>query len=166
MMTASVRLGLDFLSVGQAQKEFFHNEALQTIDLLVAASVEEGPRTSPPAMPSLGACYIIGDAPSGDWVGKARCLAGYTGGGWRYVGPIEGMSAYVKETGTWAHYRAGSWEVGTLRGAAVVVGGTQVVGSQLAAIAGPSAGTVVDTESRAAINQILAALRQHGLIES
>jgi hypothetical protein len=42
----------------------------------------------------------------------------------------------------------------------------QVVGSRLAAIPGPSSGATVDAEGRAAINQILAALRQHGLIES
>jgi hypothetical protein len=76
------------------------------------------------------------------------------------------MSAYVKATSTWANYRAGSWDVGTLRGAGLVIGGTQVVGSRLAAIAGPSRGAIVDAESRAAIDQILAALRQHGLIES
>jgi hypothetical protein len=47
---------------------------------------------------------------------------------------------------------------------AVVLGGTQILGSQLPAIAGPTGGTVADTESRATINQILDALRQHGLI--
>jgi hypothetical protein len=114
----------------------------------------------------VGECYIVGDAPTDDWAGRSHCLAGYTSGGWRYVDPIDGMSAYVKATSTWANYRAGSWEVGTLRGAGLVIGGTQVVGSRLAAIAGPSGGSIVDPESRAAIDQILSALRQHGLIES
>jgi hypothetical protein len=165
-MSGSARLGLNFLSAGQAQKEFYHNEALQTLDLLTAAAIEEGPRNSPPATPLVGECYIVGDAPTDDWAGRSHCLAGYTSGGWRYVDPIDGMSAYVKATSTWANYRAGSWEVGTLRGAGLVIGGTQVVGSRLAAIAGPSGGSIVDPESRAAIDQILAALRQHGLIES
>jgi len=165
-MSGSARLGLNFLSAGQAQKEFYHNEALQTLDLLTAAAVEEGPRNSPPVTPWVGECYIVGDTPTDDWAGRSHCLAGYTSGGWRYVDPIDGMSAYVKATSTWANYRAGSWEVGTLRGAGLVIGGTQVVGSRLAAIAGPSGGSIVDPESRAAIDQILAALRQHGLIES
>ena len=133
---------------------------------MTAAAVEEGPRDSPPTAPSVGVCYIIGEAPTSDWAGKSHCLAGYTSGGWRFIDPIDGMSAYVKTTSTWANYRAGSWEVGTLRGAGLVIGGTQVVGSRLAAIAGPSGGSIVDPESRAAIDQILAALRQHGLIES
>ena len=133
---------------------------------MTAAAVEEGPCDSPPTGPSVGVCYIIGDAPTSDWAGKSHCLAGYTSGGWRFIDPIDGMSAYVKATSTWANYRAGSWEVGTLRGAGLVIGGTQVVGSRLAAISGPSGGPIVDAESRAAIDQILAALRQHGLIES
>jgi hypothetical protein len=128
--------------------------------------VEEGLRNDPPASPVTGACYIIGNSPTGEWVGKSRRIAGYTGGGWRYIAPAEGMSAYVRATGTTANYRAGAWEIGTMRGATLVLGGLQVVTGRLAAIPGPSGGTNVDVECRSAINQVLAALRQHGLIES
>jgi hypothetical protein len=152
--------------VRQAQKEFFHNEALQTLDLLVAAAVEEGPRSSPPTSAATGACYIVGSSPSGAWAGKNACLAGYTSGGWRFISPLEGMTAYVKATGTWANYHDGSWDLGSLRGASLVLGGVQVVGGRLGAIAGPSGGTTIDAESRTVINQMLAALRQHGLIEA
>jgi hypothetical protein len=151
MMSASARLSLPFLSPGQAQKEFFHNEALQTLDLLVAPAVEEGPRDAPPASPNIGACYLVGASPSGDWVGKSMCIAGYTSGGWRLIQPTEGMTAYVKSTGQTATYREGAWEI---------------AGGQVAAIPGPSGGSNVDVEARAAIDQVLAALRHHGLIES
>jgi len=150
-MSASARLSLPFLSPGQAQKEFFHNEALQTLDLLVAPAVEEGPRDAPPASPTIGACYLVGASPSGDWVGKSMCIAGYTSGGWRLIQPTEGMTAYVKSTGQTATYREGAWEI---------------AGGQVAAIPGPSGGSNVDVEARAAIDQVLAALRHHGLIES
>ena len=150
-MSASARLSLPFLSPGQAQKEFFHNEALQTLDLLVAPAVEEGPRDAPPASPNIGACYLVGASPSGDWVGKSMCIAGYTSGGWRLIQPTEGMTAYVKSTGQTATYREGAWEIAA---------------GQLAAIPGPSGGSNVDVEARAAIEQILTALRHHGLIES
>jgi hypothetical protein len=82
------------------------------------------------------------------------------------VPPLDGMRAYVKATGMWASYRDGAWELGTLRGATLVLGGVQVVGIRLAAIAAPAGGPNADPEARSAINQILAALRQHGLIES
>lgn len=163
-MSGSARFDLPFLSAGQAQKEFFHNEALQTLDLAVAAAVEEEPRSSPPSSPIIGACYIVGAASAGEWAGRDDCLAGYTSGGWRFIGPRDGLSAYVKTTGTLAHYRSGAWEFGKVRGASVILDGVQVVGSQFGAISEPSGGTTADAESRTAIGQILAALRQHGLI--
>jgi hypothetical protein len=164
MMSGSARLNLPLLTPGQAAKEFFHNESLQTLDLVTAGAVEEAPRSDPPATPPIGACYIVGNSPTGEWAGKSGSIAGFTSGGWRYVAPFAGMVAYVKAIGVWATYRADSWEFGVLRGDSLVVGGVQVVGNRLASIAEPSGGTVVDDESRAAINQILTALSQHGLI--
>jgi hypothetical protein len=46
-----------------------------------------------------------------------------------------------------------------------VIDGQQVVGSRAAAIASPADGATIDAEARAAIDRILASLRQHGLIE-
>jgi hypothetical protein len=165
-MSASARLSLPFLSPGQAQKEVYHNEALQALDLLTAAAVEEEPRNDPPACPTPGTCYIVGSSPTDAWVGKSRCIAGYTSGGWKFVTPIEGMSAFIKSSSIFANYRVGAWEFGTLRGNRLLLAGQQVVGSRLGAIDDPNGGTTVDSEGRAAIDQILAALRQHGLIES
>ena len=53
-MSSTTRLHLPFLSAGQAQKEFSHNEALQALDFLVAGAVEEGPRNDPPTAPVHG----------------------------------------------------------------------------------------------------------------
>jgi Protein of unknown function (DUF2793) len=165
-MSSTPRLGLPFLSAGQAQKEVFHNEALQTLDVLVGGAVEEPPRASPPAAPSAGACYIVGAGATGAWAGQADCLAAFTTAGWRFTAPQEGATVYVRSTGTFALFRAGAWEFGQLRGSAVLVGGQQVVGNRAPAISSPSGGTVVDSEARGIIEQILAAIRQHGLIES
>jgi hypothetical protein len=133
--------------------------------MLVAAAAEEPPRTSPPATPVLGASYIVGSAPTGAWAGKAQCLATFTSGGWRFVAPFDGLAAYVRSTGLWALYRAGAWEIGPLRGASVVIAGQQVVGSRASAIPSASGGTTVDVQARSVIDQILTAMRQHGLIE-
>jgi hypothetical protein len=163
-MSATARLGIPLISPGQAQKEMFHNEAIQTLEALVAPSVEEPPRVSPPASPALGSCYIIAAGATGAWSGKQDNLACFTAGGWRFVGPLPGMTAYVRSTSVWAVYRSSAWELGVLRGSALNVGGQQVVGARGAAIPSPTGGSVVDTEGRAAISAILAALRSHGLI--
>jgi hypothetical protein len=87
-----------------------------------------------------------------------------TAGGWRFVTPIEGLAAFVRSSGLSAVYRAGTWELGILRGDQVVVGGQQVVGLRGSAIPTPSAGSVIDSEARTAVAAILSALRLHGLI--
>jgi uncharacterized protein DUF2793 len=133
--------------------------------MVVVAAVEEPPRASPPSTPSLGVCYIVATAPTGAWTGKANCLTAYTSGGWRFVTPFEGLTAYIRSTGTWALYRAGAWEAGLLRGASVVIGGQQVLGSRVAAIPSPTGGAIIDTQARSIVDQILTAMRQHGLIE-
>jgi hypothetical protein len=79
---------------------------------------------------------------------------------------VEGMTLYVKSTGNWATFRLGAWEIGSLRGSNVVLNGQQVVGSRATAIASAVGGTTIDVQARAALDQILAALRQHGLIDT
>lgn len=164
-MAATPRLNLPFIAVGQAQKEFTHNESLQTLDMLVGGAIEEPPRAAPPASPAFGACYIVGASATGAWAGKSQCVAAWTTGGWRFVSPLDGLSLYDRSSGTSIAYRNGAWEQGIVRGASVVIGGEQVVGPRAAPIASPTGGMVVDNESRAAISGILVALRQHGLID-
>lgn len=165
-MSSTPRLALPFLTPGQAQKEFFHNEALQQLDTLVAAAVEVLPQNAPLSSPAPGACYIFGTAPSGAWAGKAGQMASYSAGGWRFLPPTDGQTVFVKSTGLRAEYRGGAWEFGVMRTGSVMIGGVEVVSTRSAAIAGPSGGSTVDSEARTAIGEILAALRHHGLIDS
>jgi len=164
-MSGTPRLALPFISPGQAQKELMHNEALQLLDVLVAAAVEEEPRAAPPTSPAPGACYIVALAATGEWAGKDQSLAAFSSGGWRYVPPIEGMSVFVRPTGQRAIFRSGAWELGALRASSLLIDGQQVVGPRAAAIAAPVGGSTVDAEARTALGDVLAALRAHGLIE-
>jgi hypothetical protein len=163
-MSRTPPLGLDLLSQGQAQKEFYHNEALQVLDTLVSAAVEEAPRASPPASPVPGSCYLAAAEPGGAWAGKAQCIAVFTSGAWRFIAPVEGMSVHVRTTGVAATYRSGAWELGVLRGSSLLLDGQKVVGPRASGIASPAGGATVDAQARSAIDQILGAMRQHGLI--
>src|SRR4051812_49787510 len=95
-MSGTPRLSLPFLSAGQAQKEFVHNEALQQIDIALAAAVEEAPRDDPPASPALGACYIVGPSAVGEWAGKSQSIASFTSGGGGVFSPRARMNAYLQ----------------------------------------------------------------------
>lgn len=165
-MSNTPRLALPFLAPGQAQKEFFHNESLQQLDSLVAAAVESVPQDAPPATPAPGECHIVGTAPSGAWTGKAGQLACYGAGGWRFQPPVEGLCALVKSTGLSAQFRGGVWEFGVVRAGSVMIGGLEVLSTRSAAISSPSGGSTVDSAARIAIDEVLAALRHHGLIDS
>jgi hypothetical protein len=132
--------------------------------VLVGGSVEGPPLASPPLSPAIGAAYIVASGATGDWAGKSQCVAAWTSGGWRFIAPAEGMSLYERSSGTWAVYRSGDWELGNLRGAAVLIEGMQVVGARAAAIGSPTGGSMVDSEARATLDAILGVLRGHGLI--
>ena len=141
-----------------------HNEALQILDTVACAIVEEPTRNDPPASATEGVSYIIGAEPTGAWAAKAGQLATMSAGGWRYVMPVDGLSVLIRSNRLRAEYFAGSWEIGVTRASAIEIGGEQVLASQLGAIGTPSGGTTIDAEGRAVIGQILAALRAHGLI--
>ena len=141
-----------------------HNEALQILDAATSAVVEEPPRNDPPASASEGTSYIVGAAPTGLWSGKAGQMATMSAGGWRFLAPVDGLSALVRSNRLRAEYFAGAWEIGVARAASVEIGGLQVLAPRASAIAAPSGGATVDAEARAAIDQMLAMLRGHGLI--
>ena len=161
---ATPRFALPLLSVGQAQKEMSHNEALSLLDFTVQAVAAEIGRNTPPTSPDLGACWVVGTTPSGVWTGHAKALAGWSGGGWRFVSPRAGMTVWSDADGANARFDGGEWQIGTLAGTRLVIAGNVVVGAQQAAIPTPSGGTSIDAEGRTTLAAILAALRSHGLI--
>lgn len=163
-MAYTARLGLPLLDAGQAQKEMTVNEALVGLDLLTQPAVVAIGLTTPPGAPADGQAWIVGGAPAGAWAGRAHMLAGWTGGGWRFVGPREGMAVWSEADGCAATFIGGVWRLGQLRGERVEIGGLQVVGPRGAAITSPAGGGVIDAEARAALAAVLAMLRDHGLM--
>ena len=163
-MESTDRLSLPLLMPGQAQKELFHNEALDILDALVAGAVEDLPANDPPQSPAAGECYLVGDAPLAEWAQYPGHIAAYSSAGWRFVAPKPGLTVLVKPTGTRATYTSAGWDIGTVRASQLVVDGLRVVGPQAAAIPDPGGGATVDIEARATLTAMLAALRQHGLI--
>ena len=75
------------------------------------------------------------------------------------------MTVHIRSNGMTAVFHDGAWSIGGLTGTQVAIGGKKVLGSRGFAIANPSGGSVVDAEARSALNDVLTALREHGLIE-
>lgn len=158
------RLTLPLLHAGQAQKEMSHNEALARLDLVTQAAVLDVDLNTPPDEPAAGDAWIVGDDPNGAWTGRPGAIAGWTGGGWRFADPWEGMRAWVAARGACALFSDGGWTVGALHGR-LLVEGVQVIGPRAAPIADPVGGATVDGEARATLAALLEALREHGLID-
>jgi hypothetical protein len=163
-MDQTARFAMPLLAPGQSQKEWFHNEALQTIDALLCAMVEGPPVAQPPASPAEGQCFIIASGGSGAWAGKDGNLAAFTEGGWKFIAPSEGLRALDRASGQTLLRRNGGWESGIVRAQEVRIGGQLVVRERQPAVAAPTGGTTVDAECRSAVAALLAALQAHGLI--
>jgi hypothetical protein len=140
--SASPRFGLPLLFAGQAQKEAFVNEAHALADALLHCAVE-GEASAPPATPAEGASWLVGPAATGDWAGKDGKLACRQAGNWLFVEPRDGMRVLDRSTGQERRYLS-AWRIAEI-------------------VVEPTGGSNVDAEARAAISQIIAALREAGI---
>jgi hypothetical protein len=166
MAELSDRFALPLLQPGQAQKELFHNEALIALENIVHVVAESIGEDAPPADAAPGQAWIVGLTPAGAWEGQAGRIAAMTQGGWRFVAPVTGMTAWLQDAGHWLWWDGSNWNRDTIPVPGISVGGVRVIGGQQPAIADPAGGTTIDDEARAAISALFAALRSHGLIAS
>jgi hypothetical protein len=140
---ATARHSLPNIYVGQAQKEITHNEALARIDALLHPVVEAELALPPAGLTSNsdGLCWLIGSAPTGQWDGRTGQIARWSGGSWRYISPVDGMTVWLASGSKRLFYIAGTWVSPN-------------------AISSPFGGAVIDLEARSAVEAILAHLRQ------
>ncbi len=165
MTETSPRFALPFILPGQAQKEAFHNEALALIDAALHTCAVEGPTDIVPANPAIGSCWIVPPGATGAWAGQAGKLACWTAGGWRFLGPVPGMTVWNTDRGYAMRWTGEAWNDGEWAVSSLTIGGQKVVGERLETVASPSGGTTIDAEARTAIDAVIVALRTHGLIE-
>lgn len=133
------RYALPHLFAGQAQKEFIVNEAHALIDALLHPAIE-GEATEPPASPAEGDSWLVGSGATGDWTGKDGTLASLEAGTWVHAWPRDGLRVLDRATGQTLIFH-GEWQ-------------------RCVEPAAPTAGATVDSEARAAIVQLIDALRQ------
>lgn len=137
------RIDLPLLFAGQAQKEIHLNEAIARLDALLFLSIE-GQANTPPTSAEDGQCWLIGNAPLGEWAGHGGHLALRQAGNWLFAEPVDGMRLLNRTSGQ-------EWRF---------VGGWQAPARPPM----PSGGTTVDAEARSTIEQILAALTAAGIV--
>lgn len=162
-MSETLRHGLSLLSAGQAQKEITHNEALLAVDRLLHPIVLSRSLSVPPAAPAPGDAYVVAQGASGSWTGHAAHLACHDGFGWIFTIPVRGCLVLVADENCFSVFNEGwstdGWPADGLR-----ISGRRVLGATPVAIPTPDAGINIDIESRVAISQLIAALRDQGIV--
>jgi hypothetical protein len=136
-------IGLPLLIAGQAQKEFFVNQALCLLDALHPRMVRAS-QSEPPSAPIDGDSFRVTTPASGDWIGRENHIAVRIGGAWHFINPVEGTRLFDQAAGCFLLFRA-AWQHCTAPGA-------------------PTGGTVVDVEARAAITALVEALTAAGVL--
>lgn len=135
--------GLPLLVPGQAQKEFFINQALGILDVLQTRTVLAS-QPAPPINPEEGNCFRVTDPAEQAWAGREGHLAIWIGGAWHFVAPRDGLQVFDSVAGHWLLFRAG-WRSAQ----------TPLY---------PAGGAVVDAEARAALTDLIVALRDLGVL--
>ena len=109
MSDITARLDLPMIQPSQAQKHVTHNEALQVLDGLVQAALEETGANTPPFEPVTGALYATGANPTDDWAGQPNKLALRITEAWLFIDPQVGWRAWDKATGQFKVFDGSGW---------------------------------------------------------
>lgn len=109
MSDVTARLDLPLIKPSQAQKHVTHNEALQVLDGLVQAALEEVGAETPPFEPDPGTLFALGASPTGDWLDQGGKLAFRSGEGWIFIDPQQGWHAFDKATSQFKIYDGSAW---------------------------------------------------------
>ncbi|MBU7579185.1 MAG: DUF2793 domain-containing protein [Porphyrobacter sp.] len=136
-------IGLPLLIAGQAQKEFFVNEALCVLDALNARAITAS-QAAPPAAPPEGASYRVTTPATGAWAGQENRIAVRIGGDWHFIAPAEGWVLFDRAASRLTIFRT-QWQPAEV-------------------VAAPSGGVVIDTQARATLTALIAALRTMGVL--
>ncbi len=104
------RLLLPYILQSQSQKEVTHNDALNILDVLIQAVVQEVSLNTPPGSPTVGQCWVVGSSPTGAWAGKASQIAqAVDGGGWFFVAPFKRLKLWNETTDEYVMFDGTNW---------------------------------------------------------
>jgi hypothetical protein len=106
-MSETIRLGLPLVQPAQAQKHVTVNAGLERLDALVQLRLVSTSTTVPPE-PASGV-YSVPPGAVNAWSGHTGVLAIASNGGWDFVAPALGWSAWIDDIGTGAVFDGTDW---------------------------------------------------------
>jgi len=64
---------------------------------------------TPPVSPNTGDVYLVGNSPTGAWVGHSKDVATWDGSAWTFIDGVQGNFLYNASTGITYIFRSGNW---------------------------------------------------------
>jgi len=110
MSNETPNLSLPFIMPAQAQKHVTHNEAIELLDMIVQLTLEGVAAIVPASSPIDGQSWALGAPATGAWAGKDGMIASWRGGGWLFVAPQEGWTAWCKDDADLKVRTGGAWQ--------------------------------------------------------
>jgi hypothetical protein len=111
-MSATPNLLLQDVPANSLQPSVPVNAGLRVLDAVVQLAIQTTTNT-PPATTSpadLGKRWIVGESPSGAWVGHASAIALCVGADlWQFIVPAEGWAAYDRGADVWRDFGGSAW---------------------------------------------------------
>ena len=104
-------LSLPYIQAAQAQKHVTHNEAIELLDAVAQITLEALDVTSPQSTASEGQAWSVGAGATGLWSGYAGSIAMWRGGGWLFMSPRVGWTAWDKTSEALHVWTATGWAI-------------------------------------------------------
>ena len=108
-MPNSPNLALPYIVANQAQKHVPHNDAITMIDGLLQMSVVSRSLNTPPVTFVDGNRFLIGAAPTAEWLGQAGLIAFRNAGLWQFLTPRKGWALWIEAENIFLIYDGVNW---------------------------------------------------------
>lgn len=102
------RFHLPYLFTGQAQKELFHNMALNRLDALLACVLVSRTVTAPPVEPQAMQAWLLPAGVQGAWADEAGRIALWLDG-WDFLDPPAGLKAWIADENRHLFFDGQDW---------------------------------------------------------
>lgn len=125
-MSETYQFSLPLVAAAQAQKHVTVNDALSRLDAVAQLRVISTVLATAPGSPVDGQAYIVAGSATGVWAGHEGEVAIFLNGGWIFITPLEGWSAWDETSGARLLFDGQYWHEGGIThsaGGAVTVAG-------------------------------------------
>lgn len=150
-MSDTTNLRLPLLEAAQAQKHVTVNEALMRLDALVALSVIDRGRTSPPTAPADGDRHIVASGATGAWTGQDGAVAAWQDGAWAFLAPRTGWRAHVAGEGRVVWWTGAAWSPALQRSPFGASLRAEILEEEHVLAAAPTSDTAIQIPDRAVV---------------